>query len=490
MALFPNTLRSALSAGVVTSTNNFPAGTNTNGTTRVAVNPHLVIEGGTWSAANLTKYNGGFVWANRGGGVRMENVHMDSGRTLLSWSDYIDCAAHMIDVAGWGHATMDATYDSSLVYGLGSGDGLMFHGLKTDNYVFSTSLESCNGAVISSTVGGAHRFINCHGIIVIANHTEQATNIAVTPRIIYDIVDSDVTIEGVFDYMTDSLSTTGAIYLNDSGSEGKHSHVELRNYAARDWITTSDPSGGWAIYINKMNNRSRIRVLSSYQTMSTSGTFATTHGQTGLKISGDGTNEPTLAAEVARSRDLIGSGDFDIVKANTSTMATGQNNPMNISIRGIGQLNAVYQGNLHVTPTFYDAENMGSGTLTNGQAYAYCAAVCNTLPDGTIQYGAATAEWLQTAPAGGAMGFEMYTPSGAGGATLVIWRKTGTGVLAGATRYVLIPIGSAATRLWDSGANISKIPWITTAVPVPNTVAGTNHTADALYFNTTQITIP
>ena len=54
-----------------------------------------------------------------------------------------------------------------------------------------------------------------------------------------------------------------------------------------------------------------------------------------------------------------------------------------------------------------------------------------------------------------------------------------------------MPVGhGGSTRLFDTGANINKLPWITSSVPVPNTVAGSNHTADGLYVAGTSVTIP
>jgi hypothetical protein len=484
--LFPSTKRTALSGSVVTCTGNSVSGTATYPTTRNGINPHLVVEGGTFSANPITNYNGGFVFGNVGGAAEIRGMHMDSARTLLSWSGYVD-ANKMINCGGWGATLMSATNDAWLFYQIDNGDGVYIYGCKTDNAIGIASLLSCNGAAISSSIGGAFRLTNCHGITITANHTESTTS-SVAPHNIYQIRDSHVTIDSSFDYLSESDSTHGAIYIDDSGAEGAHSVVDLRNYFGRLWTTSSDPTFGYAIYINKMNDRTKINVRSSHSAVSISGSLATSYGQVGLPIGGNATNEPTLAAAVTTGRDFIGSGNFTIYKYKTTTETTGQNQAMTIGIGQLGNPSGLYRARLHVTPTFYDAESYGTGTLANSTLYAYAAALCNTLPDGTIQYGQVTAEWTQTTPAsGGAQGFEMYLPSAANGATLVIWRKTGSGVLATPDRYVVLPVGSAATRLVDSGANVNRWPWITTSVPVPNTVAAANHTSDALYLGTTII---
>ena len=243
-----------------------------------------------------------------------------------------------------------------------------------------------------------------------------------------------------------------------------------------------------------MANASRIRARSAFQSISTAGTFYFAWGKMGLKISGNATNETTLAAALVQGRDLIASGDFDIVKYGTSTAAQGQNSAIPIVVRNIGNLANLRQTRSHAIPTFYDTETSqnGTGTLANGTTYNYAAALVNTLPDSSLQYGQATSgAWSETAGASGVAGFELYMPSAAHGATIAIWRSTGAAaVQSAADRYVLIPVCSATSRFLDTGVNINKYPWITTSVPQPATVAGSNHTSEGLYLGTTAITIP
>jgi hypothetical protein len=488
---FPNTARTALSGGVVTTTNNFVTPTYQS---RVPVNPRLVMRGATFSASSLTKYNAGFIFGNRGGSFKIEDCHLSSARTLCCWDDYVD-GNSMWSCSGWGIATMDATYDAWMFFGGGSGDGISIDNVKTDNFIGIARMAYANGAHIRSTVGGAFEFRECHGVTVENHHNEQDADIGTVARKAFYVKNSDVIIDGGFDYTTDSISTTGLVYLDDDpASEGESSHVELRNFHPRDWFTTSDPSGGWAIYINKMANGSRIRARSCYQMQSTSGTFFQTSSRSGLKITGNAANESTLAAAVATGRDIIASTDFDIVKATSSTVAAGQNSAIPIVVRNIGNSARLYCSYSRGVPTFYDAETTGNGTgtLTNGTAYHYAAAVCNTLPDGSIQYGlATTGAWDETAGASGVNGFEMYCPQAESGATLVIWRSSGAGAVhTAATAYVLIPINAATMRFVDTGVNINKWAWITSSVPQPDTVAASDHTVDDLYISGTAITVP
>lgn len=488
---FPNTARSALSGGIVTTTNNFVTPTYQS---RVPVNPRLVMRGATFSASGLTKYNAGFVFGNRGGSFKLEDCHLSSARTLCCWDDYVD-GNSMWNCSGWGIAVMDSTYDSWLFFGGGSGDGISIDSVKTDNYIGTARMAYANGAHIRSTVGGFFEFRECHGVTIDNHHVEQDADIGTTARRGYYVKNSDIIIRGGLDYTTDSISTTGLVYLDDdAANEGESSHIELHDYHPRDWFTTSDPSGGWAIYINKMANASRIRCRSCFQLQSTSGTFFQTIGRSGLKITGNAANESSLATALANGRDLIASGDFDIVKSTTSTVASGQNSAIPIVVRGIGNHAQLYCSYARGIPTFYDQElsGNGSGTLTNGTTYNYAAAMCNTLPSGSIQYGQATAgAWSSTAGASGVVGFEMYCPEAESGGTLVIWRTSGgTSVHTAPTHYVVIPVNAATTRFVDTGVNINKWAWITSSVPVTDTVAGSDHTAAGIYIAGTAVTIP
>jgi hypothetical protein len=487
---FPNTSRSALSGGVVTTTNNYVTPTYQS---RVPVNPRVVIRGATWSAINLTKYNAGFLMGNRGGSFHLEDCHLSSGRFLFAWDDYVDGNV-VQSCSAWGAAVMDATYDAWVGI-VGGGDAFLYDNVKVDNWFGHCNVLGNNGASYRSLVGGFFSWNQAHGQHVQTPHMEQANDGTQTRGYVYYIKNSNVVIDGGVDYSTDSFSNVGQVYLDDDKTtEGLSSHVELRNYVIRDWMTTSDPTGGHGIYINKMANGSRIRCRGGRPGISAGGSLYFSWGYSGIKITGNATNEPSLAAALVQCRDLIASGDFDLVKYDTATAAAGQGSVIPIVGRQIGNLANLRQTRLHATPTFYDAEtvDIGVGTLSNGTTYNYAAALCNTLPDSTLEYGQATAGAFGiVAGASGANAFELYMPSAPHGATLVVWRSTGAAaVQSAADRYVIIPVNTTTSKFHDTGANICKYPWITTSVPQPATVAGSNHTSERLWFNTTAVTVP
>lgn len=70
-------------------------------------------------------------------------------------------------------------------------------------------------------------------------------------------------------------------------------------------------------------------------------------------------------------------------------------------------------------------------------------------------------------------------------ATLVVWRTddgSAGDVLTAPDRYALIPINGYRTKITDTGANINGRAWISTSVPVPNTVGAANATWDHVAF--------
>src|SRR5581483_1592359 len=136
---FPSTYRAALSGGVVTTVGHNVLGTATHGATKSGIHPHLIIDGGTLNAIDLTKYNAALVHTNLGGAVELRSVHMDSGRALLlTGSQYVD-GNKMYNCSGWSNAG-DATFDASLFYQYGSGDGVEIHGTKTAGYIWTAKM--------------------------------------------------------------------------------------------------------------------------------------------------------------------------------------------------------------------------------------------------------------------------------------------------------------------------------------------------------------
>lgn len=94
--------------------------------------------------------------------------------------------------------------------------------------------------------------------------------------------------------------------------------------------------------------------------------------------------------------------------------------------------------------------------------------------DAADNYSPVTAAVSSTTPSTGTPAIQLAVnnsaPAGASG-RLVVWRKTGTGVLTAPDRFIVIPTNGRMMRLFDTGAHLNKRPWVTTGVPVPNTVA-------------------
>lgn len=116
-----------------------------------------------------------------------------------------------------------------------------------------------------------------------------------------------------------------------------------------------------------------------------------------------------------------------------------------------------------------------AGTLTNGTAYEYVAARRSMDGAYTDKSSAVSATVTST-------GSLRITVTGAENSTLVLWRGASGGAASAPTRYVEIPLDAPQTRIIDTGANVNGRPWITTSVPVPNTVAATNQTYPRLLY--------
>jgi hypothetical protein len=116
-----------------------------------------------------------------------------------------------------------------------------------------------------------------------------------------------------------------------------------------------------------------------------------------------------------------------------------------------------------------------TGTLVNGTSYDYAVAMMDNLGN----YGVASADVTAAADSTGCLrlsGNVVTSP-----ARLVVWRKAAsTGVLTAPDAYVILPWDGYNYRLYDTGVNINKWPWITTSVPVPNTVAFGDHSTSAI----------
>ena len=111
------------------------------------------------------------------------------------------------------------------------------------------------------------------------------------------------------------------------------------------------------------------------------------------------------------------------------------------------------------------------GSLVNGTTYAVAAAIIDA--DGNYTLG--SGESTVVATSSGNVLLRMTIPEAP--AVLIVWRKTGTGVLSAPDRYAIIPCAAREMRLHDTGGTISMMPWTTTGVPIPNSVLpGTNQT--------------
>lgn len=162
----------------------------------------------------------------------------------------------------------------------------------------------------------------------------------------------------------------------------------------------------------------------------------------------DATSESTFTTPTAGSTTIAASsngasvGSSTIYVADTSSFdSTGR---LQIGTDGLGD-----SENTIVRYTGKTATSFTGCTLSGGPAITLATGMAVGVP------GSLRIEVTVTAPGDG----------------LMVWRKAGTGVLSAPDAYCVIPMAATTTDLYDTGDHLSGRPWVTSSVPVPNTVA-------------------
>ncbi|MGB4768511.1 MAG: collagen-like protein [Candidatus Saccharimonas sp.] len=460
-AFFPNTALSALSGGVVTSEGN---------TASVSTGQMLalILENGTFE---IGTGNTGVVFANQAP-VQLHNIGLLGGRFAVSWHEYTDGTqvtghAHFrsSSSAGLGTQVSDAWY----LYAINEGDGVFVESIKSDGLVGGVNLEKNRGAVINGVVTSSVRLSNSEGIMIGSPHLESDIYSSDAPR--FDIVSSSVTFQGGVVYRPSAASgVAGAVIINDSHNE-RSSAIKFEGTVFASFLRSGvgDTTQGAHVYIQASNNgtspsNTRLIFRGVGGKVASSGT-----ANAGIWRQGPGpvlgSAQTTLNTALSSTAALaqIASGDFEVTRAMGSWM---------IQKPGMTGWQLRTQAG---TPTISTSvANQASGGLSN-TAYYYTAAIRDASGAYTTAATAVTAT-----PTNGTIRL-LIQASGVG--TLVLWRKTGSGVESTPARYIELPFTPARLFIFDTGNNINQQEWITSSIPIPTTVAATNNTADGVIIN-------
>jgi hypothetical protein len=418
--------------------------------------------------------NVGFVFGNRGGATRFERVHLQQLRCGLSWWDYTDGnsfqSVSLVNVGG------TAIVDGYICYQITNGDGVVFDNCKT-SAVFGLVRSKLNaGMTIRSSVGCQSQFDQVWNVVVSGVHHEM-NSAGISTKRAYQLRDTKITLTGIDAQPADGASSSdGTIYIDDSNNTGFSSQIDLIAYRARRRLVATDQAQSADIFLNQLAQESIVRVRSADADFSISGSSVANRWPRGYVIDGNAGNLPTLAAAIVAGRDFIGSGDFSIRWRGGKIMVGMPGGQAGLKIT-----------RLLSQPSFgaFSTTGLGAlGSLTNGTLYEYALALAFTMPDGTIVYGQVSLAGSATPATNGSLKFNILTPSGTGGCTLVVWRKTTAGVLTAPDRWLALPWGHEQSALVDTGANLNSVPWITSGtIPVSSTVAGINHTGAGVYLD-------
>lgn len=449
-AIFPNTLRSALSGGVVT-VNDANRATGAGGALRSLVVHDVTIDA---QAANR-----GFSFANRTP-VTMENVTFYRGRVLSTWWDYADANTFRSCYSRGGSGPSEQV----IVEQYQQGDGLIIENGKADSSVALASLTTCRGALISSVVTGKITLSNCSGIVITGGHQEgqQSTMTSLV------VSNSHVTLQGTIIYENWS-STICPITITDSSDE-PDSEIVLNACQVVQLHTTSTGTTEFSPLIEIVSSGDNTKIVAR----DLRGMFASS-AMSGKHPEGA---QPTVKAPAAiQSAFDSSAGRHALASGNWTLRRTSSGNWTVRDIAHEGSVVSVRESSAPSIAQITTSSGVNAGgTLTNGQSYQYAVAVIDALGN----YSAVSSASSATATSNGATRILLSLPNTP--STIIVWRDAGTSVLSAPDAYCVIPVRAARPYLYDTGDYLMGRPWVTTGVPVPNTIAATNSTQDAIAF--------
>lgn len=444
-AFFNGTLRSAWN-GVA---NSAVTTDSTTGCTNATFGSRLVIYEGEFTSDPTTPcqlvFGGTCSNNNNGAAAGLKGCAINEFLAGMSWSGYAD--ENWAEDCEFGSAH---SVGGRLFYQRAAGDGSKVKGCKAwDPLSFVVDVSGAHDIHISDCVGG--RYIIAQSTFTYtAGHMEATDGSSAAPNSVN------------FDR---AIGSVNEVYTWDSYISTKHSYL------------ISDTAG--PSYVGSRITFNRNRPTANYSGAAGDPAMGSTYHIAALNTGGE-----IIWNDCARSirraggtASLMGIWVTSADSAITAAIALGGDNFAN------GNAALRYTSGWVVTPsqgTLPDPRVISApsatlavdgvisgGTLTNGQTYEYIWA-CYTAAGG---YSPVSAAVSLAANANKVMTMIITNPSGP--CQIAVWRKTGTGVAATPDHFALVGLPANQTLWIDTGANINGIPWQTSSVPVPNTVAGT-----------------
>jgi hypothetical protein len=448
-ALHVNTERTALAAGAVDHSD----ATRSFGSALPAA-PRLVIRNAIIDGGDL---NLGLAFGNNAA-VQFENCTFANLMHAGSWRGYTD---------GWtirGGQVTSPPVGQWLLDQFANGDGVLIDGLKAAVASVWRAV-SCQGGEVRGIINGRFSFDACRGI-ELSGHWEGDEEVSgltyPTGAGIIDVSRSVVTVRNALAYASANTAVP-FIRINDSAANAEHSsrvtvrdHIGLRYYRS----TLVDKPRAADVHIAQMNNGSRLILDNTRGAVVPQG--AASHYSDGPVITAT-----QAAITTALSDGFLAAEGGELRYRNAAWECVS---PM---LRG-GRV-------MRFIPNPSLSQAIAAGAEAGGTLVAGTYDYIMTMRDYKNRYtGKSTIRSVTTTSTGAVR--LVGTLQGAPG-NVVIWRKAGTGVGSAPDAYCVIPADAGTFRLYDTGTHINGRPWVTTSVPVPDTVAASNATISELLLS-------
>lgn len=440
-AFFVNTKRAALAAGTVTTSEaNRAAGAEI-----LPPAPQFVIR-------NVGLFNAqeniiGIAYGNNAA-TRIENATFRNIQVGISWTGYVD--ENSIEDCQTVGANPTGGTSTRLIYQRDSGDGTAAVNCKGFGAI-QLDLAGSQGFRGSSLVSGECIFVGCEGVID-ASHVET-DEIGNKPTS-YSLDRTKLTFLGNHTF-AGKKTTQPTFKINDSVEEASatvlnlHNCTELLYYRQSD---SADPARGPLVSIEALNKNGRVRAWGAKTLIKNGWTGEGTQNPESCLIS---SSVEAIQSALTAAPELIASGHFTL----------GYNGEWKVSKPG----GMATPSREIAAPTLTAAPDTSGilGALTQNQEYSYVAACVSS-----SRYTTLSSE--VKAKAGATKTNKLTLTNPGTPSTIILWRfKGASGVKAEPDSYIEVPLDGYSSLWIDTGTHLNGRPWITTGIPVPNTVAGT-----------------
>jgi hypothetical protein len=340
-----------------------------------------------------------------------------------------------------------------LLWHLGNGgDNQTVENCKGDSDTNCAWFNNSRGCKLSGITAGIWRFTLCYGATINGIHIESnLSNPTGQGTIIFDC--SQAHVSGAV--LRAGRTTQWNFEIHDQKADPYHSNVVFYGpcFDTNLLVSDGDIAIPPQIYITAINFNSRISG-SGCSAIFDSQIFLTNSTPTvspGFLTVGSAVAAVVAALATPRAQDALATGNF--LLRQRGTVGTWEVTSSAVPGMAVLRKGTAIQWNVSA-----NTAGTGYGTLLANTEYAYAAATMDALGN----YGPLTNGANLTTPASGYSGANDVSPKVQGApAILCVWRQAGVSTVTAPDHYVQLPCSGYEGRLYDTGSNISGIPWLT-----------------------------